>query len=225
MKNLVEGQEISIFKDLIMNKWIKFFNKFTITPRIDFIIIYIFSIFFLCILVFFLIPKSSNLYDYLTFTIHSWVWFVILGFVLTIIFYIVRFIFFISLFLLSLIFQNLPNPSIIYFNDCLFVSTPDYSVSYSREEQIMFKGEIPFHVIERILFQKEHGQVTIILNKNSEFYKSEKFFSIDHINNSRFYQKRTLSYVSEDFTFQLSPELRGIGLQIVEELNSKLNKE
>ena len=89
----------------------------------------------------------------------------------------------------------------------------------------MFKGEIPFHVIERILYHKEHEQVTIILNKNSEFYKSEKFFSIDYINNSIFHQNRNRSYVSEDFTFQLSPELKGIGLQIVEELNSKLNKE
>ena len=228
MKNLVEGQEISIFKDSFSNNALKFIKKLP-SGWLYFIINFIFSNSLFYFILFFIIPKSTDFYEIVITFIEGFnvLWFIFFGIILAIISSI-----FISIIGMSTAYlfgyfwvDNLPNPLVIYFDECLFVSTPSYSSNnQSREEQIMFKGEIPFRVIERILFQKEFGRVTIILNKNSEFYKSEKFFSEDYINSSRFHQKRIRSYVSEDFTFQLPPELRGIGLQIVEELNSKVGK-
>jgi hypothetical protein len=208
MKNLVEGQEISKFKNtrgLSLLKLIggndteNFESNFKWYSGIIFllvtgIIIYVGFNFTTLIFDYF------EIYDYE----NGFLFFIILIIFNVVCFWILTFKF---LEYLGSIYFHPGNPSVVYFNDCLFVITPPIGLNKEKK----FKGEIPFIGIKRFIF-KDDKEIVFILDKNSEFFNSEKFFR-EKVNN-------------EDLlTFELTKELRTMGLQIVEELNSKLKKE
>jgi hypothetical protein len=85
------------------------------------------------------------------------------------------------------------NPSVVYYDDCLLV--------LHNPDEDGFKGEIPFKKIRRV----------VLLNQNIiQLIVEENFFPISK------------NIDKQEFYFQLHPDLREIGLQIVDELNSKV---
>ena len=93
----------------------------------------------------------------------------------------------------KLVKNNSFNPSVFYYEDCLLV--------LHNPDEDGFKGEIPFNKIRRVvLFDKNIIQLIV----------EENFFPISK------------NIDKQEFYFQLHPDLRKIGLQIVDELNSKV---
>lgn len=86
------------------------------------------------------------------------------------------------------------NPSVVYYDDCLLV--------LHNPDEDGFKGEIPFKKIRRVVLLKQNIIQLIV---------EEDFFPIINVIDKK-----------PEFYFQLRPELRKAGLQIVDELNSKL---
>ena len=224
MKNLVQGQEISIFKSPRGFSFLRYIGKWAGKPYRIINTLWIFLIvglLYLYVSYFWgIIDPYELLVSFLFISGFLWVisgllW--VIGLILPVVF----------LRIFRLIFPcilKMGNPSVVYFNDCLFVSTPNYQLL--QNEKISFDGEIPFGGIERFLFKEKIGKVIVRINKKNEFYESSKFFSSEYKILVELSQKILETQdLSEDFTFNLSPDLRKIGLQIVEELNSKLKKE
>ena len=200
MKNLVQGQEISIYKEFRGLSFVRFIKKENDDFRdgcLGFIIIIIF--FITCIIVDDFFNEYYN--DFFNFKINNNFFFFILRSILFLLSGVL------PLGLLYYIFSfylNIGNPSIIYFNDCLVVETQ----GFRREGIPYFKGDIPFKMIKRFVL-KGKREVIIVLEKNNDFFRSEDYFK----------------GFDGELTFELKRELQKVSLQIVEELNSKLIKE
>jgi len=201
MKNLVQGQEISRFKEI---RGLSFL-KSVIQPQNDLrdgclgsILI---VVFLLCWLIFdeffyeyfnFFFENETNFFSRGTVSILSGILLLVL---------LVFFIFIIGL--LTRLYVNPGNPSIIYFNNCLVVTTQ----GFGRKGLAFFKGEIHFSGIKRFIL-KGKKEIIVVLDKNSELFRSEDFFK----------------NFDGELTFELTKGLQKISLQIVDELNSKVNK-
>ena len=226
MKNLVQGQEISIFKSPRGFSFLRYIDKFD-PEKFPYRIINTLWIFLIVGFLYLDVSYWGILYPYETGEYNPgylWFPFLIISGLLWVIGLILTLVFLLIFRLIFPYILKMGNPSVVYFNDCLFVSTPNYQLL--QNEKISFDGEIPFGGIERFLFKEKIGKVIIRFNKKNEFYESSKFFSSEYKILVELSQKILETQdLSEDFTFNLSPDLRKIGLQIVEELNSKLKKE
>jgi hypothetical protein len=193
MKNLFQGQEISMFKETrivrIISKYLSKDSETGCLITLFYIFLKLISVLFLPIVggvVVLIIAKELQLNSKE----------LVVGVVFCIIL--------LAVFILYRKYKNLQkngvfNPSVVYYDDCLLI-LKNPSDKEGNEE---FLGEIPFKGIKRFVFQ-DGKIVKVILNED---YIS----SFSKINNG-------------EFDFHLHPDLRKIGLQIVEELNSKVNK-
>jgi hypothetical protein len=187
MKNLIQGQEISKWKDI----GIRTGSGSGCFSSLIFIFLKLVFILFLPTVgglgVLFIAKKLELTSDEL-----------VLGVIFSYIILIV--------FLLYQKYKNLEkeggfNPSVVYYDDCLLVLKNPSAFESSEE---VFLGEIPFKGIKRFVFQD--GKIMkVIVHKD--------------------YMSSFSKIYNGEFDFYLHPDLLKIGLQIVDELNSKLNKE
>ena len=205
MKNLVQGQEISMFKKPRGISENTIFGTKIKNGKLNQSLIVGINLLHLGILLSIYAIIYSILDNFLDENTKKY----IILLIFQVIFFGVTLIFYFKIFrkLIDILFNTFlysGNPSVVYFNDCLLFSTPIFEFLINK--RIMFEGELPFCSVKRFIL-KNNKDVIIIIDENSELFNTEEFFEY-----------------RDSLTFELHPDLREISLQIVDELNSKVIK-